>query len=812
MLEVLRQDFKYALRQLAKAPVVTAATVLILALGIGANTAVFSMVNGVLLRPLPFEHGDRLVLVNQQMPEAGIESFPFSPPEVADYREQSQTLDAVVEYHSMWFTLLGGDEPRRVQTGVVSANYFEALGTRPLFGRSFLPEDGEPGAEPVLLLSHGYWQRELGGDPGVVGRTFEMNDKIHTAVGILPPLPPYPDDNHVFITTSSCPFRSRESVETNRNARMLTVFGRLKTGVTAEQARSDVALVADRLLAEYPEAYADGEGYSATVVPLGEELVGEARPTLFILLATVALVLLVTCANLANLTFTRLVRRKKELAVRSAMGASQGRLVRLLLTESTVTAILGGALGLFVAAGALELLIAYAGRFTVRAEEITVDAAVLLFTLGVSLVTGLAIGLLPALYSRQTAVASLREGGSRAGSGVGFKRLRSSLIVAELAVSVILLIGAGLLVRSLFKLQRVDAGFETYDVLTVQVSLNWSKYGAPEDRGTFFSRLLERAGALPGARMASLSGSLPLNDVATLSRDLEIEGELYEKDRPRPRADLRVVSPGYFETLGVPLLEGRDFLMSDEGRESLAVAIVNRSLARRHWGEQDPLGKRLSLNRGKSWYTIVGVVGDVRHHGLDRDPPDEVYVAYFQLLPLETNLLVRSALEPAQLVTQVREVIREMDPEQPLAKIATMDQIRRKSLASPRLTMVLLGLFAGLALLISVAGLGSVIAYSVSLETQEIGVRMALGAGRGQVLWSVLRGSMALVSIGLAAGIVAGLFLTKLMESLLFAVEPTDLVTFLGVSLLLAFVAGMACLVPAHRATRVDPVTALRCE
>jgi putative ABC transport system permease protein len=472
----LWQDVRYGLRILRKNPGFTFVSVLTLALGIGANTAIFSVIYGVLLKPLPYSDGDRLVILHQQAPKAGLADVPFSVKEIIDYREQNQTLDAVVEHHSMSFILLGRAEAQRVQTGVVSANFFDVLGVKPLLGRTFQHGDEHEGSDAVLVLSYKYWRESQGGDPNIVGRVFQMNNRPHTVVGVLPSIPQYPDESDVYMPTSHCPPRSSKEFSGNRRRRMMSAFGRLKPGVTLEQAQSDLSRIADSLQHDYPEAYPENEGYSATLGSLRDELTRRAKGTFLILLGTAGLVLLIACANVANLSVARLLRREREIAVRSALGAGRGRLMRQLLTESTLLALAGGAVGLIFAGGGLNLLKSFATRFTTRADEISIDGSVLLFTLAISVVTGLAFGLMPLLASREGVFTALKESGGRSTPGAGRQRLRSGLLIAQVGVSFVLLIVAGLMLRSLMNLQSVDPGFDPENVLAMRINLNWSRY------------------------------------------------------------------------------------------------------------------------------------------------------------------------------------------------------------------------------------------------------------------------------------------------------------------------------------------------
>ena len=580
----LLHDLRFAFRSLRKSPGFTLVSILTLALGIGANTAVFSMIRGVLLRPLPFEDGSRLVYLRQPAPLAGVQNARFSVLELADYRERSQALPSVVEYHSMPFILLGRGEPRRVQTGVVSANYFEILGVRPLLGRGFRAGEDQPGAMPVLVLSHGFWKNRLGGDPGIVGRTFEMNDRIHTVIGVLPPVPQYPAENDLYMPSSSCPFRSSAFTANTRTARLLHLFGRLAPGVALDQAQSELAGIATALRAEHPAAYPAGQGFTVAAASLHDELTRQAKPTLLLLIGTTALVLLIACANIANLTLARLMRRSREMALRSALGADRARLFRQMLAEGGLLALAGGGLGLALAAGTMELLTRFAARFTPRAGEIALDGEVLAFTLGVCVLTGLAFAVLPALPSRANLVTALKEGGA-AVSGGGSHRVRGALVVAQVAVSLVLLVGAGLMLRSLLALQAVDPGFETQRVLTMTIDLNWSRYTTDELVRGFHDRLHARLAGQPGVTATASSLTFPLDGHRRMNVGFIIEGQPPAEEGAQPLGDLRSATPAYFQTLGIPLVTGRFFTPSD-GPTAPSVAVVNQTLARRYWGHE----------------------------------------------------------------------------------------------------------------------------------------------------------------------------------------------------------------------------------
>jgi predicted permease len=813
--ETLAQDVKYGIRSLRRNPGFTSVVALTLGLGIGANTAVFSVVRGVLLRPLPYGNGQQLVALHQPAAGAGIQDLGFSVKEVHDYGSLTPSLEDVVEYHSMNFTLLGGPEPQRVRTGVVSAQYFRLLGVEPILGRTFRDGEDALGAEPVLVLSHSYWQQKLGGDPSVVGRTFEMNDRVHTVVGVLPPLPVYPDENDVYMPASACPFRSRPSVLEDRGVRGYQAFARVKTGVPLERAQKDVATITERLKKEYPEAYPNGLDPTSTLVPLHEEMVKDARPTLLVLLGTVGLVLLIACANVANLTLARLSDRGRELGVRAALGAGRGRLLRQLLTESTLVALLGGALGLVVAVLTRDALVQFAARFTPRAEEVQIDAGVLAFTLGATVLTGLLVGSLPGLPAFERLARAL-AGDGRTTAGRARQRLRAGLAVSQLALSFMLLIGAALMLRSFAKLQQVDAGFRSENVLTMTIDLNWSKYTTAEHHADrervlkVFEPLWERVRGIPGVVTAGTAWTFPLNSSFTSNGTYMIEG-VHQEGQALPTAEFRGASPEYFDALGVPVMQGRVFDAHDR-EDAEPVVVVSRGLAQRRFGTEDPLAKRISVDDGKTWGRVVGVVGDVRQTGLAQDPPDLVYVPFARFPGYTSTLFVRTIGDPRAMGDQVRKEVIALDPQAVVSNVRTLETIRHEALASPRLTAFLLGLFAFVALAISAAGLAGVLAYSVSQRTREIGIRIALGAAPRSVLHMLLGQGMVSVGIGLLVGLVGALGLSRLVSGLLFGVAPTDPMCFVGSAVVLVIVALVASFLPARRATGIDPMLALRTE
>jgi putative ABC transport system permease protein len=805
-MDMLLQDVRAALRGFARNRGFAAAVILTMALGIGANAAIFSVVHGVLIRPLPYARGDDMLILRQQRPLAGIQSQGFSPLEMDDYRRQSKTLEAIVEYHNMWFVLLGRGEPERVATGVVSWNYFDLFGVRPVAGRTFREGDDQHGADAVLILSNAYWRSRFGGDPRVVGQVFEMNDRPHTVIGVLPPIPQFPDENDVYMPVSACPFRSSEGVRANRNARMVQAFGRLRPGTPPGAALSDLAMVASNLQQAYPQSYPASAGFTATALSLRDELTRGFRPTLWILLGAAGFLLLIVCASVANLMLARLLKREREMAIRMSLGAGRWRLVRQLLTESTLLALAGAVVGLVVASLAMDLLVTLAGQFTTRAQEISLNGTVLLFTLGIAMATGILVGAVPALPGRASLSSAIQEGGRTVSAGRG--SLRSALIVAQVAVSFVLLIGAGLMLRSVLRLQAVDAGIQTDRVLSMRVALNFSKYTTPALRARFLTELTERLEALPGVQSAGGAGTFPLNDGGGLLAGVRVEGQPEVEAARLPRAEVQSAGPGYFQTVGIPLLQGR--LIDDRdiaGRE--AVAVLSDSMARQFFQQGDAVGQRISTDNGRTWIRIVGVVGDVRNT-LASQPSQTFYRPLAQAPVLTVMFLARASGDPAALVQQMRGAVHAIDAQQPVDQFRTLDEVRSTSLAAPRLTATLIGVFAGIALLITAAGLAGVIAFSVNQRSQEFGVRLALGATRASVLQLVLGQGLRLVALGLLLGGVAAIALSSTVRALLFDTDPTDVPTFVGVALVLAIVALLACLLPARRASSVDPLVVLR--
>lgn len=810
LVESMWQDVRYGARVIVKNPGFSFAAIITLALGIGVNTAIFSLVYGVLLRPLPYEHGGQLVVLHQRKALAHVDNLPFAAKDIFDYRDHCRSLDGLVEYHSMNFLLYGNDSAERVQTGVVSANFFDVLGVRPLMGRTFIASDDVHGADAVLVVSYKYWQGALRGDPNIIGKRFQMNDRPHTVVGVLPPIPQYPQENDVYMPTSACPTRSSPRFIANRRARMMTAFGRLKPGVSLKQAQADLSVVASQIQNANPGIYPVKEGYGVVAAPLRDDLTRRARTTFLVLLGCAGFVLLIACANVANLLLARMLKLEREIAVRAALGASRARLARQLLTESVLLAVCGGALGMVLAPVSLSMLVQFAERFTTRAGEVRVDTPVLLFTLLISVATGALFGLAPAFATGSRVGDSIRQGGNRTTASAGRQTLRAALLVSQVAVSFILLIGAALMIRSFLRLQEVNPGFRPDHVLSLRISPDWTMKQIP----AHLAELERRVQTIGGVQSVGVTANAPQSPGGVAagpdSAEFEIEGRPISKGDLAPRVDVTPVSPNYFETIGQPLVSGRIFTEHEDQKQPF-VAVINQTLARHRWPTEDPVGKRVSFDHGEHWAMIVGVVGDVKEYGLGRPVADEMYVSTRQG-NFANYLLVRTAMDPASITPAVRAVIHGYDSHVAVDRVQTLKQLNEESLASPRVTTILLALFAGLALLISASGIASVMALAVSQRTHELGIRMALGARRESIVGMVVRQGLMLAVLGTAIGMVAAAALSRFLSSLLYDTSPTDVLTYIAVGLLFAAVAMVACFIPARQITSIDPLIALRQE
>ncbi|MDQ3907960.1 MAG: ABC transporter permease [Acidobacteriota bacterium] len=803
------QDIRYGVRLLFKRPSFTLLTLAALALGVGANTAIFSVVNAVVLRPLPYPAPEKLVAIWGTLKDDPKRRFVISVPNFEDLRAQTHSFDGVAAYLNSSSTLVReGGEPERLVGASVSADIFPMLGAQAARGRVFTGDEDREGAQPVVVLSDSAWRSRFGADPNVVGKTVSLNFRPTTVVGVMPAGFKFPvEPEKVEYWTPLGSDSTVVSRSKDRGIDFLHAVARVKQGVKAEEAQAELATVSARLEQQDPE---HNFGLVFRANSLHEEIVGDIRPALVTLLCAVGFVLLIACANVANLLLARATERHKEIAIRTALGASRGRIVRQLLTESLLLSLAGGALGLLLASWGIDALLALIPADIPRAHEIGLDSRVLLFTLGVSVVAGLIFGLAPAVQvSRPRLNESLKDGARGTTAGSYRNRVRSLLVVSEIALSLVLLVGAGLLVKSFVRLQRVNPGFETSRALAVKVALPRARYDTPEKQAAFFSQALERAKAVPGVEAVGATNMLPLSgDNRTSS--FEFEGQPPPAQGDEPEADERSVSPDYFRALSIPLLEGRAFTDRD-GPTQPRVMIVNESFVRRYVRDGDPLGRRVKL--GDDAWEIVGVVGDVRHVGLDAPTAPEMYRPFAQSPERWMNIVVRaSSADPNAVSAGLRDVVRSIDRELYFPEVRPMSALLADSLARRRFNALLVGLFAAVALALAAVGIYGVISYTVTQRTHEIGVRMALGAQRGDVLRLIVRNGMALAAAGLALGLVGALACARLLGSLLFDVSASDPEVLGLITLLLALVSLAACVVPAYRASRVDPLIALRYE
>jgi putative ABC transport system permease protein len=724
-----------------------------------------------------------------------------SAPDFVDWRAQNTVFEDMAAYFNNGFNLSGGDEPERLQGASVSASFFSVLRAQPKIGRAFLPDEDSPASEPAAVISSGLWQRKFAGDPNIIGKTITMNDRSRTVVGVMPADFVYPNtDVEVWVPLVFSP-----NDLNSRGSHSLNVIARLKPGVSINQAQAEM----DTIAAELEKQYQVNTGHGVNVFSLHEEVVGNVRQALIVLLGAVGFVLLIACANVANLLLARAAVRQKEIAIRTALGAGRARIVRQLLTESMLLALVGGTLGVLLALWGLDLLLTVSAGSIPRVKEIKLDAWVLAFTFLISLATGLIFGLVPALQaSKPDLNESLKEGGRGASAGIHRNRVRSLFVVVEVAICLVLLIGAGLMIKSFVRLLDVSPGFNAENLLTMNISLTGSKYRETPDRMAFFQQAIQRINSSPGVQGAATVLGLPLGGVG--SRYFQIEGRPPQPPGQGYNANINAASADYFRTMGIPLIRGREFNEGDV-MDSPPVVIINQALARQFWPDEDPIGKRMGT-ANEPLRTVVGIVGDVRQAGLEIEPRAEFFYPFFQLDFGSGTFVVRTSGDPKAMIAAVRSELQAVDKDQPLFKISTMDELLAQSVAPRRLNMLLLGIFAGLALVLAAVGLYGVMSYSVTQRTREIGIRMALGAARGDVMKLVVGQGMLLTATGVAVGLVASLFLTRLMASLLYGVSATDPLTFTMISLALIIVALGASFVPARRATKVDPMVALRYE
>jgi putative ABC transport system permease protein len=793
------RDTRYGIRQLLRTPGFTVVAILTLALGIGASSAIFSVVNGVLLRPLPYPNPDSLVRVHEILQQFG--RFSVAPANFLDWRKQNTVFERIVAFNSASATLMTANGPERLTGALVSWDAFDLLQVNPALGRGFRADEDAPGKDAVIVLSHGAWQRRFGADPNAIGRSIGLNGVPVTIVGVMPAGFAFVGDAEFWRPIAINP------ANPTRGGHFLGVIARLKPGVSVAQAGAEMKTIAERLAVQYPDQSANE---SAEVVPLHEHVVAGIRPALLTLMAAVGVVILIACANVANLLLVRATVRGKEIAIRTALGAGRRRLVLQMLSESLVLALAGGGLGLLFAYLAIQPIQKLSAGSIPRAGDISIDAKVLAFAFGVSIVTGILFGLVPAWQASRSTIGTVLKEGGRSSTTASGRWIRNGLLVAEVAMSIVLLVGAALLLRSFARLTNVDPGFRAENVLAFRVSLPSTTYRDDHSRIAFFERLLERLEGLPAVTSAGLTQSLPMRGDYILS--FTVRGRPAPKPNEGPSANYRAVSPHYFQTLGIPLLRGRVFSEQD-AQKSPMTAIVDQRFVERHFSNEDPIGQGIDIGNGTDgFYEIVGVVGSVRQGSLDVAPGPTMYIPYKQNVFSNVWVVAKTPGDPSQLSAVARQTVREIDSTLPAFSITPLATVVSDSVAQRRFSMLLLALFAAIALFLAAVGLYGVVSYSVSQRTQEIGLRMAIGAQRGDVMRMIVGGGMKLTVVGLVLGIACALALANLVAAMLFEVEPFDPSSYIATAAVLLAVAALACYVPARRAMMVDPIVALRQE
>jgi putative ABC transport system permease protein len=815
-IEELVGDLRFALRGIRRAPAFSGTVVLTLALGIGANTAMFTLLRGTLFKSLPNRNGDQLVYLRQSSMAAANELF--SVPEIADYRVASKTLSAIAEYSSLRFTLLGEDGiPVYVQTGIVTGNYFDVMGLAPILGRLTGPSDDGPGVPSVSVLTYEFWMSRFGGDSTVLGQTIRLNDKVSTIVGVVQRAAHYPQRTDLFVNTVTSPHHLGAAMVTSRTHRMTEVFGRLAPNATVAQARSEIARLAATIARDHPEAYDRSQHFTVRLAPLRAVLNERATLTFWVLMSAAAFVLFIACANVANLTLMRGVRRERELHVRAALGAGAWRLRRLLLVENLTLALVGGILGVLVAGASVKTLTRFAEQLTPRAYEIRIDGVVLAVGFLTSIAAAIALSFVPRL-SRGVLAPSLAGAGRRNTLARGRQRAQRSLVVAQLAVCMVLLTGAGLLVRTLANLESVETGVRTDRVLTLEIPVRSSVATSASDLASY-ERIRDRVGALPGVAGVALATAVPLHGGQNVSSDVNVDGVPAPPSGTLPHAMLSNVDPSYFDVAGIPLLAGRGFASTDRDASPLVV-VLNASFAKQLFGSRNPIGRRIAwtgmvvkyLTVSPDWRTVVGVVGDTRDEGLEADPTPTVYEPFAQNRVFTGSLVVKTRNDPKVVRPAVIHAIREVSPHQLIERVETLEDIRDETVAPRRLNAMFISLFGMLAMVIAMVGIAGVLAFSVSARIPEIGIRMSLGADASRVRRMILGEGGALLVTGMILGLGGALASARVLRGLLFNVAPNDPATFVAVALVLGVVGISACWLPAARAAGVDPAVALRAE
>jgi putative ABC transport system permease protein len=811
-------DFRYVLRSLSRAKGFTIAVILTLGLGIGANTAIFSAVRGVLLKPLPHRDGDRLMYLRQSAEKRGDANIAFSVPEITDFRQASKKLGEIAEYSPLTLNLVEDNGASQINVGLVTGNYFDVMGLAPILGKKTTSKDDGPGVPPVIMLAYDYWINHFGGDSSVVGKNMKVGGRTAEIIGVLQPAPYYPQKIDALMNMVISGHHVSATMVQGRTHRMTEMIARLAPGATEDEARAEVKQITERVHAENPGTYDAASGYTVTMTPFKEVLGRDAKLTLWLLMGVAAFVLVIACANVANLTLMRGVKREHEMLVRAALGAGSARLRRLLFAEHLVLAAGGAVVGLVIAYAGTGMLSSFTARMSNRAAEIQVDGVVLAFTIAISAVVAILLSFAPRVGSEHQLGAAITAGNTKSTGSVRRRRMQQALVVTQIAVSVILLTGAGLLVKSMQKLAAVDPGLDTRNVLTMEVPVDFTSLTPDSPVLQNYARMTREIGAIPGVQIAAVGSNVPLR-VSGFQLDIKAEGRAIAAGEPQPAAEYRTADTAYFRASGMKLIAGREFNASDN-RTGAKVAIVNQTLAKLLWPGVDPIGRRIAWTGDvlrfiglpeESWMTVVGIVGDTKDGGLDAAPVRAVFQPFEQGFFPTGNLVIRTTTQsPLGLAQAAKAVVHGIDPTQPVQRVLELDQIRDESVGPRRINAILVGSFGLLALVIAAIGIAAVLAFSVSARTNEIGVRMSLGAQPGQVLGMILKEGGTLVVLGLVIGVAGSLALARYIQGLLFSVQANDPTTMLAVGAVMAAIGITACWIPAARAARIAPSEALR--
>ncbi|PKI12810.1 ABC transporter permease [Colwellia sp. 12G3] len=805
-------DMRYAITRFIAQPVITLTIILTLALSIGATTAIFSVVNGLLFQATPFKDSEQLVILEQKDLSTQ-QSYGFSASELMDYQQQANSFENIAEYHNMTFTMYGHNDPIRVRTGVVSTDFFTMLNLTPILGRTFTEAEDDIGAEPLVILTYEFWQKEFNGSESVINQAVEFNNRSHKIIGVLPKFPQFVDENDVFMAIPSCPWRSGEHALANRSMRMMTSFAKIKPGYTFEQVNKEISEIAKGLSKSYPEAYADGADISASALSLHDELVRSSRPYLYTLLATTLLLFIIASANVTNLTLSQHAKRKREFAVRASLGASKLRIMQLLLTESLLLSLIGGGLGLLLAFFTLDVLKDIVSQFSSLASEITIDSKVMSFSVIIAIISGIISGLAPS-FTKVNLVSSLKEGGKSSYS-TDHGILRNGLLICQFSLSLMLLISAGLTIKSLSNLQSIDVGFTSEKVAISQIDLNWTVYSNAQERWQIAEQILQEVRKLPYLGSSALSMTYPNDTVAAsynnINEAVQLDDRDYNPDDILSNSFVRPITDGYFKTLDSQILFGRSFSQYDDSAAA-NVVIINEKLAKQWWPNESAINHSISLDKGENWFTIVGIVENIHEQGADVAPSFQIYAPMAQAATPHIAILAKYNTDSdlANFNQDIKNIIGQLDNRQPISKFESLQQAADNALALQNFLAQLLSIFSLLALLITVSGVSGVISYMVNLRTREIGIRMAIGATKLNVITLILFYGIKLTLAGLFLGGIAAYFSGNWLSQQLFDINAFDVVIYASTFSVLLLISILACLLPAWRASSIAPMKALK--